>query len=109
VRDGKSLSWTVDSSGGREHLLVLASPNRLIEFEAEMNALARPGQTAVPIPESATVRLRGLGGLTETPPAAGAGTSAGRLFEMAQHLASGSEEAHGVWMRRLDLENAPVK
>jgi serine/threonine protein kinase len=109
VRDGKSLSWTVDSPGGREHLLVLASPDRLIEFEAEMNALARPGQTAVPIPESARLRLRGLGGLSETPSPAGGGTSAGRLFEMAQRLAAGSEEAHGVWMRRIDLENPPGK
>jgi hypothetical protein len=103
--DGRSLSWTVDSAGGREHLLVLASPTRLVEFEAEMNGLARPGQTAVPIPASAVVRLRGLGGLTETPATKGGGASAERLFEMAKQLAAGSEWVQGVWMRRIDLEN----
>jgi serine/threonine-protein kinase len=103
-RNGKDLSWTVDSAGGREHLMVLASPTRLVEFEAEMNALARPGQTAVAIPESAKVRLRGIGGLAPAP-AARTVKSAAPLFEMAQRLASRSEIVTGVWMRRIELEN----
>ena len=105
VLDGRQRSWTVDSPGGREHLLVLASPTRLVEFEAEMNALARPGQTAVSLPESARVRLRGLGGLSDVPSSVSDGASAGRLFEMAQKLADGEEVAHGVWMRRIEIEN----
>jgi eukaryotic-like serine/threonine-protein kinase len=111
TRDGKSLAWTVDTAGGREHLIVLASPTRLVEFEAEMNGLAKPGQTAVPLPETARVRLRGVGGLAEAPPEpapkapSGAGRGAGLLFDMARQLASGSERVRGVWLRRIDLEN----
>jgi hypothetical protein len=105
-RDGKSLSWTVSSPGGREHLMVLASPTRLVEFEAEMSALARPGEMAVSISDAARVHLRGIGGLAEAPAAAG-GKSAGHLFEMAQDLASGSEVASGAWIRQIELENPP--
>lgn len=104
IRDGRNLSWEVDSPGGREHLMVLASPTRLVEFEADMNGLARPGQVAVAIPDAARVHLRGLGSLAESP-AAGGGRSAGPLFEMAQRLASRSEVTNGVWMRRMELEN----
>ncbi len=103
-RGGKALSWTVDSPGGREHLLVLASPERLVEYEAEMSMLTRPGQAAVALPEAARIRLRGLGSLSESPPASGT-HSASRLFEMAQRLASESETVSGVWMRRIELEN----
>ncbi|HZI93151.1 MAG TPA: DUF4384 domain-containing protein [Patescibacteria group bacterium] len=104
ARDGSDLSWTVDSPGGREHLMVVASPTRLIEFEAEMNSLAKPGQMAVPIPERAKVRLRGIGGLEQAPSPV-TGESAQRLFDMAERLASRSETVTGVWMRRIDLEN----
>ncbi len=104
ARGGTNLSWTVDSPGGREHLMVLASPTRLVEFEADMNGLARPGQIAIPIPDAARVHLRGLGGLAESPSSSGGGT-AGPLFEMAQRLASRSEVTKGVWMRRMELEN----
>ena len=105
-RAGKPLSWTVDSPGGREHLLVLASPTRLVEYEAEMARLARPGQVAVALSNTARVHLRGLGKLTESAPAKTTTTpSAGRLFDMAARLASGSQSVSGVWIRRMDLEN----
>jgi len=104
TRNGEEQSWVVDTPGGREHLMVLASPTRLVEFEADMSALARPGQTAIPLPESAMVRLRGIGGLAAAPTVA-PGESAGRLFEMAERLAARSEVVQGVWMRRIDLEN----
>jgi serine/threonine-protein kinase len=103
-RDGKELSWTVDSAGGREHLMILASPTRLVEFEAEMAGLARPGQAAVEVPEAAKVRLRGIGTLEEAPAPEGTGPAT-RLFELGQQLAVGSERVQGVWMRRIDLEN----
>jgi hypothetical protein len=106
-RAGKSLSWVVDSPGGTEHLMVLASPERLLEFEAEMNALARPrGAMGVQIPDSAKLRLRSIGVLGEraepTP-----GADAQRLFELAQRLAGTSEVVQGPWLRRIDLENPP--
>jgi eukaryotic-like serine/threonine-protein kinase len=101
---GKNNSWLVDTPGGSEHLMVLASPTRLVQFEAEMNGLARPGKAAVAIPETARIQLRGIGGLAESP-APHAKKSAGPLFDMAQRLASRSEVVEGVWMRRIDLEN----
>ena len=107
-RDGTDLSWTVDSAGGREHLMVLASPTRLVEFEADMNALARPGQVAVALPETAKTHLRGIGALSKTPAVTG-GASAARLFDMAQSLVTRSEVAEGVWLRRIDLENPATK
>jgi serine/threonine-protein kinase len=103
-RGGVPLSWTVDTPGGREHLLVVASRERLAEFEAEMAGLARAGEAAVPLPESAKVRLRGIGGLAEAP-ALPPGGSAGPLFEMAQRLATEPEVLTGVWLRRIDIEN----
>jgi eukaryotic-like serine/threonine-protein kinase len=103
-RGGRPMSWTVNSPGGREHLMVLASPTRLVEFEAAMNGLARPGEDAVLIPETAMGHLRGIGGLADSP-ASGVARSAGPLFEMAQTLASRSEVANGVWLRRVELES----
>jgi serine/threonine protein kinase len=103
-REGKNLSWAVDSPGGREHLMVLASPERLVEFENEMKGLARPGEIAVALPERAMISLRGIGSLSESP-IANQQRSAGRLFEMAHEMAATSEVVHGVWMRRIDLEN----
>jgi len=106
TRDGKSFSWEVTTSGGREHLLIVASPERLVEFEAEMGALPRPrpDQVAMAVPEEALVHLRGLGGLSEVPTTAETG-SAGRLFEMADHLASTKELVEGAWVRQIELEN----
>jgi hypothetical protein len=106
-RQGTPVSWTVDTPGGREHLLVLASPERLIEFEAEMNALVRPrmnGQPvkAVALSDEARIKLRGLGGLVHTPDTPPTG-SARQLFEMADRLASRSEAVEGVWMRQIEL------
>ena len=107
-RGGKPISWTVNSPGGREHLMILASPTRLAEFEAAMNGLARPGEDAVPIPETVKPHLRGIGGLAEGP-ATSTGPSAGPLFEMAQELASRSEVVNGVWLRRVELESPRPK
>ena len=104
TRNGEKQSWVVDTPGGREHLMVLASSMRLVEFEADMSALARPGQTVLLLPESTKVRLRGIGGLAAAP-ATPEGTSASRLFEMAERLAARPEVVQGVWMRRIDLEN----
>jgi hypothetical protein len=101
----ESISWVVDSPGGREHLVVLASPTRLTDFEAEMNALMRPGESAVPLSDTARVRLRGIGGLAASKPAPPTPGDAARIFAMAERLASRSEVAQGVWMRQIELAN----
>ncbi|HEX5042913.1 MAG TPA: serine/threonine-protein kinase [Candidatus Polarisedimenticolaceae bacterium] len=101
----ESISWVVDSPGGREHLVVLASPARLTDFEAEMNALMRPGESAVALPDAARVRLRGIGSLATSKPVPPTTGDAGRIFEMAERLAARSEVAQGVWMRQIELSN----
>lgn len=106
VVDGKPRSWEVDSAGGREHLLVLASPERLADFEKDMEGLARPGQLGFAIPEQAKIRLRGIGGLAHSTAPAKA-KSAAHLFELAERLAARSEVVRGVWLRRIDLDNPP--
>jgi hypothetical protein len=107
-QEGKRLSWIVNTPGGREHLLVLASPERLVDFERAMSEVpfAHSGQLAVPIPEKAKAQLRGIGLVKEASGGSAPG-SAGRLFEMAGVLAGGSEVAEGPWLRRIDLENPP--
>lgn len=107
VQQGQDTFWKVDSTGGREHLLVLASLERLVEFEAEMSRLPRPaeGSSAMSVPAKAIVRLRGIGGLARSsPPSAAPGTGT-RLFELAESLAGRSEVVQGPWLRRIDLEN----
>lgn len=103
-RAAQPMSWTVDTPGGREHLLVLASRERLVEYEAEMSKLAQAGQRAVALPEAARLHLRGIGGLASSP-AAAATPTAGRLFELARRLAPGPESVSGVWLRHIELEN----
>jgi hypothetical protein len=104
--------WSVTTAGGREHIMVLASPERIVEFEAEMANLRRPepGVNAAPIPDEAMGRLRGLrglGGLVRAthPAAAPAPEKATHLFEMAEKLAGKKEQVTGPWLRRIDLEN----
>lgn len=108
--DGKQVTWSVTSSGGREHILVLASPEPLVEFEAGMSRLERPreGATATPVPHDVMVRLRGIGGLVVTSTKSPGGEGAAHLFEMADKLAGGSEVVRGPWVRRIDLETAPA-
>ena len=91
--------------------MIVASPQRLAEFEQEALALARPvtgPMIAVRLDERAAIKLRGVGGFAEAEPAAGAGR-ASRLFEMAAHLGSEAEGASGVWVRQLDLENPVIE
>jgi hypothetical protein len=106
-QQGKATQWTVDSAGGREHLLILASPQRLVEFEAELARLPRPqgGSVSIAIPEQVKIRLRGIGTLSHsTAPDVRVGEST-RLFEMAEQLATRQETVQGPWLRRIDLEN----
>ena len=108
--DRRQAYWNVTSTGGREHLMVLASPERIVQFEAEMANLRRPepGVNAAAIPDEAMVRLRGLrgiGGLVRATHPSPAPEKATHLFEMAEQLAGNKEQVTGAWLRRIDLEN----
>jgi hypothetical protein len=105
--------WKVTSAGGREHMVVLASPKRLTELEAEIQALARPQESDVPsgsytpLSEESIIRLRGIGGLGKPSTAApGTGADPRNVFAQIDKLAGREETVRGVWMRRIDLEYA---
>lgn len=108
ISDGEPQYWVASSAGGRERLLLLASPEPLADFEAEMAKLPRPaaGEAAIPLPSAARERLRSLGRLGTSPP----GTvpprpAATRLFEMAKELSAELEVVDGVWIRQFAFEN----
>jgi hypothetical protein len=109
--EGKQNYWQVTSSGGREHFLMIASPKRLTEFEAETVGLIRP-QTGrplqyAPLTPEAKEHLRGVAGLVTGPRLPQSG-SRSHLFDLAETLASRSEVIQGTWVRRLDLDN-PIR
>lgn len=106
--DGETKYWQVTSAGGREHFLVVASPERLVELERDTATLTRPSEGGspgyAPLNDAAKERLRGITGLVTgpTPPTA---VSNRHLFELAKKLEAGTEVVQGAWMRRLDLDN----
>jgi hypothetical protein len=107
-RRGAELSWGVDTAGGREHLLIVASPEPLVEFERELAAIPAPAGAApasLPLGEGAAMRLRGLGVLREDPAPGDSAGGARRLFEMADSLRAGPERTSGVWVRHFAIEN----
>ncbi len=107
VQAGLRRAWSPNEGGGREQMLVLATPERLVEFEAEMSKLARPGDAAIAIPEASATILRGLSGIVTLPEAATGSGSADALFRMAEHFAGAAETVEGVWLRQIELEGPP--
>lgn len=102
-RAGRPKDWIVTSAGGREHLLLIASRERLEEFETEMRKLPAAGSEGYPqISESAKSRLRGIGGVGE---ASQTSISSRHLFDLAARLAARLEVVRGTWMRQVDFEN----
>jgi tetratricopeptide (TPR) repeat protein len=114
------ISWQVSSAGEREHFLVVASPERLLEFEEEIANLIVPRLddeplVAAQLSAATTTRLRGIHrGIAqlavepEEEPAVASVQTDGvpvRLFQLARPLGAGPETVRGVWIRRLDLEN----
>jgi hypothetical protein len=92
-------------------LLILASPERLVEFEAGMSRLDRPqpGATAPPSPDDVMIRLRGVGGLVRSTRPAPSREKATGLFEMAEKLAGESEVFEGPWLRRIDSKTPHLR
>ncbi len=108
TRDGRENAWTVTSRGGREHLLVVATPEPLPELEAELRRLPAP-VPGHPIQyarvESSTMdRLRGMAGLSEIE-TGGTPQRPALLFEHIRSLAGGEQAVRGTWVRQVVLEN----
>ena len=105
-RNGAPLHWQVSSAGGTEHLVVLASPEPLTEFEREMSQLAKPSLESIAqvVSPEARERLRGIGMLAESD-APDTQPESRRLFELARQLSGQAETVEGVWMREIALDN----
>ena len=103
ITDGTPLDWQVDTVGGREQILIVASRTPLDFVEG---AIARmpAGRQYAELPPDAALRLRGMGSVvprpSEEPP-----PDAARLFEDIKRLADTGERATGIWIRQIDLEN----
>jgi hypothetical protein len=99
--------WQVTSVGGREHFLVVASPEPLDALEAVFAALPRPEPgrpvaSAAPLSNDTVRQLRGIGGLVsrqavQEPPS--------DLLRSAVALSAGLESVKGPWLRQFTLEN----
>jgi hypothetical protein len=107
---GRPYFWQITTAGGREHLLVLASRDRLRGLESLALALARPVENApltfARVPAAALDELRGMGGYAAGRPAAGSAegvAATADLYELAAPLTDGREDVRGVWIRRRAL------
>ena len=106
--EGKEQYWQVTSAGGRERFVVYVSPTRLEQLETFLKSLPVPkvGQrvaTSAALPPSLVGRLRGVGGLVETP--ARQASSPSPLEDLARPLTTAEETASGVWVRQMILSN----
>ena len=108
VQNASRILWQVTSAGGREHFLIIASPDRLTDIEADLRTVPNPqltGQRRIAtLSRSTKERIRGIGGgvvRTEAESTVGSG----RIFERVKQLADQPEQARGIWIRQIDLEN----
>jgi len=106
---GKPIAWTVTSAGGREHFLVVASPDPVEDLESRLASLPAPAPghpiTYPPVPGAAIERLRGVGGVAEVAPAGPHPSVASGLFDEFRALASRETGVSGVWVRQITLDN----
>jgi serine/threonine protein kinase len=104
------------SQGMQLHMVIVASPKRLKDFEAEILNLERPEKSGTgqlrsapddnaPIPKKAMVRLRGIGGIGSQV-ASASPEEADDIFQEVEKLEGRSESTRGPWVRRIDLEYA---
>jgi len=102
-----NVDWEVTSAGGREHFLIVASPEPLGPLEAVFAGLpkaqaGRPVVVAAPVPTDVIGRLRGIGGLAERSTAS---TMPSDVFKSATALGRAPESVTGPWIRQLTLDN----
>ncbi len=104
---GQENAWTVTSRGGREHFLVVASPEPIAELEAGLADLpaVSPDRAVryAPVSAGTVERLRGVGGVRPLPAATPARRAG--VFEQFRALAGRERGVTGVWTREITLEN----
>ncbi len=101
--DAVQLDWQVDSAGGREQILIVASRSRLDAVEEAIAALP-PGRFHAEVGREEAIRLRGIGGVAPRPDLGGQAPPR-RIFDTVKRLAHAEEQARGTWLRQIDLEN----
>ena len=108
-RNGNLFTWGVSSTGNREHLLIVASREPEHELESDILALPQPGTKPglqyAALSERSKRRLRGISTLREEPPATASSAATSHIYELVEKLAGPAEQARGIWIRRIDLEN----
>jgi hypothetical protein len=107
ARVPETFDWQVTTAGGREHFVVFVSPQRVPAFEDAFARLPSPKEgervTSAPLPATALERLRSVGGLTPATITPSTGPRFSQMFTTP--LSSQHETAHGLWIRRLTLDN----
>ena len=103
------VDWQVTSAGGREHFLIMASPEPLGALENVFARLpraeaGRPVASAVTLSRDVVGQLRGIGGLASR----SSSGPASDLLKSAVNLGVDAESVTGPWIRQLTLEN-PVR
>jgi hypothetical protein len=105
---GRDNAWTVTSRGGREHFLIVASPEPVAELESALSQLPAPTRgrkvSYARVGPVAMDRLRGVGGVTEVPQRASPPGTSG-LFEQIRALAGREQGVRGTWVRQIVLDN----
>lgn len=106
---GKENAWRVTSRGGREHFLVVVSPEPVAELEADLGKipapeLGRPVEYAS-VSSSSVERLRGAGGLAELPATTAPAPAHWNAFDRFRSLAGREDGVQGLWVRHIVLEN----
>jgi eukaryotic-like serine/threonine-protein kinase len=106
--EGREYAWTVTSAGGREHVLVIASPSPIAEIEADLARMPRAESgrpiAYAPIGSASVEHLRGIGGMSPSSPAPASAPPA-LVFDRFRALAGREADVQGVWIRQIVLEN----
>jgi hypothetical protein len=102
---GQDLDWRDTKSGEREQLLFIASPRPLADLEAGFKDPNHPGYSV--LTEEALTH-----GLREYLPgsegrASGTKLTVERVFALARTLGPEARPLRGVWIRKLELPQAP--
>jgi len=104
---GQETAWTVTSRGGREHVLIVASPHPVPELESALASLPAPRPDRpvdyARVESGQLERLRGMGGVSPLP--ADTRTGPAPLFERIRALAGRESDVRGTWVRQVTLEN----
>jgi eukaryotic-like serine/threonine-protein kinase len=108
-RNGKAIAWEVDTSGGKEEFLVVASRRALRELEHDVSGLPRAGEggrvTPSPVGPASRELVRGLGGL-KTLESASEIPAENRIPHVTRDLSVRTARNDGIWTWRIELENA---